>query len=107
FLATLDNIIQDSALIKRVINGEFIFEFEAFEKELKSEYFQEDNIIVIDGQSFDISYIEQQHTTEVTYKLKCEHVNYRLLDGEQNYYNSYAFVGTPTQILTDILQGTD
>ncbi len=106
-LAVLDNIIQDSARIRRVINGEFIFEFDAFEKELKSEYFHEENMIVIDGQTFDISYIEQKHEdNNITYRIKCEHVNYRLIDGEENYYTAYTFIGTPSQILANILQGT-
>ena len=106
-LAVLDNIIQDSARIRRVVNGEFIFEFDAFEKELKSEYFHEENMIVIDGQTFDIAYIEQKHEdNSVAYRIKCEHVNYRLIDGEENYYTAYTFIGTPSQILTNILQDT-
>ena len=106
-LAVLDNIIQDSARIRRVINGEFIFEFDAFEKELKSEYFHEENMIVIDGQTFDIVYIEQKHEdNNIAYQIKCEHVNYRLIDGEENYYTAYTFIGTPSQILANILQGT-
>lgn len=106
-LAVLDNIIQDSARIRRVVNGEFIFEFDAFEKELKSEYFHEENMIVIDGQTFDIAYIEQKHEdNSIAYRIKCEHVNYRLIDGEENYYTAYTFIGTPSQILTNILHGT-
>ena len=106
-LAVLDNIIQDSARIRRVVNGEFIFEFDAFEKELKSEYFHEENMIVIDGQTFDIAYIEQKHEdNSIAYRIKCEHVNYRLIDGEENYYTAYTFISTPSQILANILQGT-
>jgi len=105
--AVLDNIIKETASIKRVVNGEFTFTFEAYEKELKSEYFNADNNLVIDNQTFDIKYIEQNHEIDVTYSIQCEHVNYRMEDGEENLYTSYTYIGTPTQILTDILSGTE
>lgn len=105
-LAVLDNIVKDSASIKRVVNGEFTFAFKAFEKELKSEYFDPNNSILIDNQTFDIKYIEQKHETEVVYEIQCEHVNYRLADGASNLYPSYVYTGTPSQILTNILSGT-
>ncbi len=105
--AVLDNIIKETASIKRVVNGEFTFTFEAYEKELKSEYFNTDNNLVIDNQTFDIKYIEQNHEIDVTYYIQCEHVNYRMEDGEENLYTSYTYIGTPTQILTDILAGTE
>jgi len=106
-LAVLDNIIKDTAVIKRVVNGEFTFNFSAYEKELKSEYFDPENTIVIDGQTFDIKYIEQIHGDDVKYAIQCEHVNYRMEDGEENLYKTYVYSGTPTQILTNILTGTE
>ena len=106
-LAILDNIIEDSAKIKRVVNGEFTFTFKAFEKELKSEFFEGDTYVVVDGQAFDIAYIEQSHGNSIEYTLECEHVNYRLNDGEVNIVPSFAFTGTPTQILTAILADTE
>lgn len=106
-LAILDNIIKDSARIKRVVNGEFTFSFEAVEKELKSEYFNPDNNLVVGGQTFDIKYTEQTHDVGIVYRIECEHANYRLRDGEDNIFPSYAFTGTPAQILTNILTGTE
>ena len=106
-LAVLDNLVKDSAVIGRVVNGEFTFTFEAYEKELKSEYFEAGNTIVIDGQTFDIKYLEQKHELEVTYKIECEHVNYRMEDGAGNVMTPTVYSGTPTQILTTILAGTD
>ena len=106
-LAVLDNIIKETASIKRVVNGEFTFAFEAYEKELKSEYFNPDNYIVVDDQTFDIKYIEQNHETDVKYSIQCEHVNYRMEDGEENLFPSYTYTGTPTQILSNILAGTE
>lgn len=104
--AILDNIIKETASIKRVVNGEFTFAFEAYEKELKSEYFNPENNIIVDDQTFDIKYIEQNHETDVKYSIQCEHVNYRMEDGDENLYSTYAYTGTPKQILTDILSGT-
>lgn len=106
-LAVLDNIIKETASIKRVVNGEFTFAFEAYEKELKSEYFDPANALVVDGQTFDIKYIEQEHETDVRYDIQCEHVNYRMEDGEENLFPSYTYTGTPTQILSNILAGTE
>jgi len=106
-LAVLDNIIKETASIKRVVNGEFTFAFEAYEKELKSEYFDPANVLVVDGQTFDIKYIEQEHETDVKYSIQCEHVNYRMEDGEENLFPSYTYTGTPTQILSNILAGTE
>ncbi len=105
--AVLDNIIKETARIKRVVNGEFTFAFEAYEKELKSEYFKPHNNLIVDEQTFDIKYIEQKHEVEVLYSIQCEHVNYRMEDGEENLYSTYAYTGTPTQILTNILSGTE
>lgn len=105
--AVLDNIIKDTATIKRVVNGEFTFSFDAFESELKSEYFDTNNNLVIDNQTFDIKYIEQSHDIDVKYSIQCEHVNYRMEDGPENLYTAYGFLGTPTQILANILSGTE
>ena len=106
-LAILDNIIKDTAIIKRVVNGEFTFSFEAYEKALKSEYFLEENTLLVDGQVFDIKYVEQKHSSDIRYSMQCEHVSYRMEDGEDNQYASYVYIGTPREILTDILSGTE
>lgn len=105
-LAYLDNIVEDTCIIKRVVNGEFTLSFDALESELKSEYFNTDGAIVVDDQTFSISYIEKRHNDDVRYKLKCEHVNYKMEDGDDNKYTVYAKTGTPTEILTDILKDT-
>jgi hypothetical protein len=106
-LAVLNNIIEDSDSIKRVVNGEFTFTFECYEAELKTEYFDENNMILVDGQFFDMKYTEQRHNFDVRYHLACEHVNYRLEDGESNKYEHYLNTGTPAFILADILAGTE
>jgi len=106
-LAVLNNIIEDTARIKRVVNGEFTFTFEALEAELKSNYLHDTNVVRVEGQTFDLSYLEYRHNKDVRYQVQCEHVNYRLLDGESNLYETYTNTGTPTIILTDILSGTE
>ena len=107
-LAILDNVLTSTAKIKRVVNGEFTFTFDAKEAFLKSEYLVPRNYAVVDDQTFDIKYLEQVHEGSVVYTINAEHAIYRLADGETNQYeNGYTYLGTPTEILTDVLAGTD
>lgn len=103
-LAILDNITQDE--IFRRINNRYTYNFIAHEKPLKSEYIQFDNVIKGDGNAFDIVYIDTSDNinNEILYEVECEHVFYRLIQEE---LDNYAFTGTPTQILNDLLTGTD
>lgn len=104
-LALLDDIIiDDSMSITRQINGEFTFKFEALESDLKSEYFEGNNYVLVDGFYFDIVYIEQIHVEALTYGIECEHISYRLIADDVPYYT---FDGTPAQILADILSDTE
>ncbi len=103
-LAYLDDIIiEDSIEITRKINGEFILKFKVLENNLICEYFESENYIAVDKAYFDIAYIEQIHSDSLTYRIECEHVTYRLIEEEKEFYT---YDGTPTQILTDILTGT-
>jgi hypothetical protein len=103
-LAYLDDIIiEDSIEITRKINGEFILKFEVLEDKLKCEYFEAENYIAVDKAYFDITYIEQIHSDSVTYRIECEHVTYRLIEEEKEFYT---YDGTPAQILSDILTDT-
>lgn len=104
-LAYLDDIIiEDTIEITRKINGEFTLKFEALEENLKSEYFEAETYISVDGYYFDIAYIEQVHADKVTYRIECEHVTYRLINDTKDFYT---YDGTPTEILADILADTD
>jgi len=104
-LAYLDNIIiEDTIEITRKINGEFTLKFEALEANLKSEYFEAETYISVDGYYFDIAYIEQVHADEVTYRIECEHITYRLINDTKEFYT---YDGTPTEILADIFADTD
>lgn len=106
FLAVLDNISGNTAQLYRKVNSDFTFAFEAVEKELKTEYIVADNVIETEDQSFDIKYIETDHEVEgkIGNFVQCEHVSYRLITGS---VGAYTFTGTPSQILADILTGTD
>ena len=104
-LAYLDDIIiEDSIEITRKINGEFILKFDVLEDNLKCGCFEDENYIAVDNFYFDIVYIEQIHSESVTYRVECEHVTYRLIEDEKEFYT---YDGTPVQILSDILTGTD
>jgi hypothetical protein len=104
-LAYLDDIIiEDTIEITRKINGEFILKFEALEANLKSEYFEDEAYITVDGNHFDIAYIEKVHSDEVTYRIECEHITYRLINDTKEFYT---YDGTPEEILGDILTGTE
>ncbi len=104
-LAYLDDIIiEDTIEITRKINGEFTLKFEALEANLKSEYFESETYISVDGYYFDIAYIEQVHSDKVTYRIECEHVTYRLINDTKQFYT---YDGTPAEILADVLSGTD
>jgi hypothetical protein len=104
-MAYLDDlIIEDSIQITRKINGEFTLSFELLEDDLKSIYLDSEGYILCDGYYFDIKYIEKEHSDTLTYRIECENVSYRLIENEVEYYT---FDGTPSQILTDILSGTE
>lgn len=102
-MADLDNVIE--ATVKRKLNSEFTLTIKAFEKQLKSEYFNTENVIEVDGVLFDITYIQTIHEADVIYQLECEHISYRLLN--KTYVGGYSLTGTPQQILSNLLDGTD
>ena len=104
-LATLNNITSNS--LKRRVNSFYEFNFQCYEEEFKSEYIQFENYIQTDGDAFDIAYINESDVNNSPYyDVKCEHVFYRLHD-DATKKNNYALSGTPTEILTDLLSGTD
>lgn len=101
-LAVLNNITSNS--LKRKVNADFTFDFKCHYEEFKTQYIQFGNLIAVEGQSFDISYIDESHSIGVEYDVKCEHVFYRLI-GET--LENYANTGTPSAILGHLLAGTE
>ena len=100
--ANLNNITWNS--YKRRINGKFLFDFKCYEEALKTEYILTTNMIKINNYLFDINYINIGHSTAIEYDVSTEHISYRLI-GEE--VDSYAYSGTPTEVLTNLLSGTD
>jgi hypothetical protein len=104
-IAYLDDlIIEDTIQITRKINGEFTLSFEIMEDDLKTIYLDSEGYILCNGYYFDIKYIEKEHSDTLTYRIECEHVSYRLIESEVEYYT---YDGTPSQILANILSGTE
>ena len=99
--ATLSNTIKDSTKIKKKVNDMYTFGFSCYEEELKSAYVSVGNKVYIENQFFDIVYLEKTHNTDLTYRAQCEHISYRL---EEIELDSYAFTGTPSEILADVIE---
>ncbi|MDB4302083.1 phage tail protein [bacterium] len=102
--AVLNNITKNK--MTRRLNGKFLFDFTCYEQEYKTEYIVFDNIVEVGDYLFDINYIETDHdfNGKINYMVKCEHVSYRMIDDK---IDSYSSIDTPTNILTDLLSGTD
>lgn len=105
-LKAILNNINTNKLTKRV-NNKYLFEFQCYQESLKTEYLVDGNQVYVDNnQIFDISYIRRRHAENglLSFFIKCEHVYYRLAEDE---FTNYTESGTVTEILTDILSGTD
>lgn len=101
-LAVMNNIVSNS--LKRKINADYTFDFKCFKEDFKTEHIKFDNLVFAAGQTFDINYIDEGHSSGVDYDVKCEHVFYRLI---KDKLDNYANTGTPADILAHILQGTE
>jgi hypothetical protein len=103
-LADLDT---ETASVAREINGEFVMTFTTPLEELKTEYIK-GNSVEADDQTYDIVYYEKSGVIGGVELYSCEswHVFYRLKKDEYKYI-SYVFLGTPAQILDNLLTGTD
>jgi len=90
---------------KKYLNGGQTLNFICVEQALKTEYLTVGAQILIDGQTYDIRYIDVSHasTGVVTYTVECEHVSYRLIDTKFDYFTDN---DTPLSILNGILTGT-
>ena len=92
--------------VSREINGEYVFTFTAPYQELKTQYIDTDNSVVVDGQTFDIVYYDESHDLDgkIEYNVEAWHVFYRLKKDDLDYFTKD---GTPAEILAEILSGTD
>lgn len=102
----LADLITLNCEISRGLNDEFILSFTCFEHELKTLYLTTSNSAYIDSQTFDMMYIEKDHSqNEISYRVEARHVFYRLM--QEKLYSYITFSGTPTAILTSLLTSTD
>lgn len=103
----LADLFTSKAVIKRVINGEFNIKFTAPKQELKTEYLR-NNTVLADNQLFDIVLVEKRHNKSGSIVFDCQatHVTWRLFD-ESTTTVHYGYYGTLSEILANILQGTE
>ena len=109
----LDSSLNRQAILKEVIepnrfeeiNGENTLTFSTILDEKASTYIDEDSILEIDNDYFDLVYYSKNQNEDgtLTIDVEAEHVSYRLNNYSLEYYTK---IGTPTEILTELLAGT-
>lgn len=89
------------------INGENKLSFSAILTEKVSNYVNENNIVELEDDYFDIAYYSKDMNEDgtCTMEVECEHISYRLNDPMYNM-DYFTVVGTPSHILSKILEGT-
>lgn len=112
----LDNNYKLQAILKKAINpnrfeeinGENTLKFDAVLDEKVSNNLNENSIIELEEDYFDIAYLKKNQNEDgtLTVNVETEHISYRLNDPE--YYKEYfTSTGTPSFILSEILQDTE
>ncbi|GHU89480.1 hypothetical protein FACS1894202_07760 [Clostridia bacterium] len=92
---------------RETLNGENTLTFATRYKVDGANLIQNDNIICYDGDYFDIATVSKSQEAD-GYRIvsvECEHVSYRLND-EQYNVDYFTQVGSPADILAEILDGT-
>lgn len=111
-LAVLLNVV--SPLVSEEINRELTASFQTVIDGDKSVYVTYQNIAEIEGNYFNIAYTRDAHNADdtLTIDVECEHVSYDLIGDENDpadpmIHEYYTDVGTPTDLLTALLAGTN
>ena len=88
------------------LNGENTVSFSCVLDE-KAQYINDNAIVELDNDYFDVVYYQKKQNEDgtMTVEVEAEHVSYRLNNPEYNK-DYFTEIGTPTQVLTAILQGT-
>lgn len=104
-LATI--AVASSAVRTERINSDNTLNFSIRVKSGYGDYITDTSVFELDGDYFDIAYYkaEQQADGTLMIAVESEHVSYRLNDADYNV-EYFTEIGTPTQILTAILDGT-
>jgi hypothetical protein len=103
-VAILNNIIEDKLINE--INGEYTFEFTAVINTKTNTYINENYIVEVDNDYFDIVYYESSDNEDgsLTINAQCEHVSYRLND---KIKTNWSYSATPSSLLGLMLIATD
>ena len=90
------------------INGENTLDFSAILDTKLSLLITDDTVLELDNDYFDVSVMKKEVSSDNTYlvSIESDHISYRLNDPKYNI-EWFAATGTPQQILTQILQGTE
>lgn len=103
--AVIDNYWNDT--IKEGINREYIFTFNAVVDEDKSPYIVVDNIVEIEDNYFRIVYVKKNRSSSGAMTISVVGYQVAMFLNLPEYNMEYfASAGTPTEILTEILDGT-
>jgi hypothetical protein len=104
-LATIS--VASSAVRTERINSDNTLNFSVRVKSGYGAHINDTSVFELDGDYFDIAYYkaEQQADGALMIAVESEHVSYRLNDADYNV-EYFTEIGTPTQILTAILDGT-
>src|SRR5690625_3211916 len=87
------------------INRGYQLSFAAYVDDNKSSYITQNSIVDVDDQYFDIAQLQKSRSgAKIVIDAICEHVSYRLIDNELDYFTAD---GTAEDILAKILDGTD
>ena len=115
-LKILDPSLSELAVVKAAssavrtekINADNTLDFSVRIKSGLAGYINETNVIELDGDYFDIAWYrkEQQSDGTLVVSVECEHVSYRLNNSIYNV-EYFTMTGTPTELLTAILDGTE
>ena len=104
-LANIKQVIKASR--SESINAENTVEFTAILDTKSSNAVEAGNVVEVEGDFFDIAYYNKAVNGDGTKTVVCEaeHVSYRLNNSTYDL-ETFGMTGTPTQILTAILNGT-
>ena len=104
FKANLTNVID--ANVKQGINRDYELDFTAILDDTAKSFVNHNHIVEVEGDYFDIVAFEQYRQDSATLvRVQCEHVSYRL-NSEEYDKEYFTEDGTPTYILSKILEGT-
>lgn len=111
----LDSNLRRQAVLKEAIepnrfeeiNGENTLRFSTILDEKASTYINENAVIELDNDYFDIAYYQKNQNEDgtLTIDVEAEHISYRLNDPEYDL-DYFASTGAPAAVLADILNNT-